>query len=88
MDGMTGDKMLRKIQELEFAAVELNLFLDNHPTHQRALMDYNMITQELMQVKQAYEMQYGPLTNFGFAPSQYPWRWVEEPWPWECKHKC
>ncbi|MBP1853679.1 spore coat protein CotJB [Metaclostridioides mangenotii] len=31
----------------------------------------------------AYENQYGPLTNFGYAPSRSPWQWNDEPWPWE-----
>lgn len=76
-------KMLRKIQELEFAAVDLNLYLDNHPHNQQALADYNCITQNLMDMKKQYEMAYGPLTNFGYSQSKAPWGWVSEPWPWE-----
>jgi spore coat protein JB len=76
-------KLLRKIQELEFAAVELNLFLDNNPSNEQALSDYNKYTQDLINLKDMYETKYGPLTNFGNAPSQFPWKWVEEPWPWE-----
>ena len=33
--------------------------------------------------KSAYEMQFGPLANFGYTPAAYPWNWVNEPWPWE-----
>lgn len=76
-------ELLRKIQELSFATVELNLFLDTHPENQQALMDYNYFHQQLMEHKRMYEVNYGPLTNFGFSPSQYPWAWVNEPWPWE-----
>nr|WP_243427859.1 spore coat protein CotJB [Alkaliphilus hydrothermalis] len=75
--------LLRQIQEVEFAAVELNLYLDTHMEDQRALMEYNQIHKQLMMLKQQYEMLYGPLTNFGFSPSQYPWKWIEGPWPWE-----
>jgi len=75
--------LLRQIQEVEFALIDLNLYLDNYPENQQALVDYNMLTQKLMELKNMYEMQYGPLTNFGYAPSQYPWTWVNEPWPWE-----
>lgn len=81
--GLGRENLLLKIQELEFALVDLNLFLDTHPENQRALMDYNMYTNDLMQLRSVFEMQYGPLTNFGYAPSQYPWRWLESPWPWE-----
>ncbi len=80
---MGREDLIRRLQELEFALVDLNLFLDTHPENQRALMDYNMLTNELKRVKQVYEMKYGPLANFGSAPSQYPWQWIEGPWPWE-----
>lgn len=82
-DDMTRVEMMRRIKELEFATVDLNLFLDNHPQNQQALMDYNRFTKELMELKKKYEAQYGVLTNFGQSQSQYPWTWVNEPWPWE-----
>ncbi len=74
---------LLRIMELEFAAVELNLFLDTHPDEQRALADYNAVAQELGRVKAAYEARYGPLLNFGQSASPGAWRWIEQPWPWE-----
>ncbi len=77
------EEMLKNIQELTFAAVELNLYLDNHPENKKALCDYNMFTEKLMELTKAYEMRYGVLANFGHCPSQYPWTWVNEPWPWE-----
>jgi len=77
------ENLLKKLQELEFAAVELNLYLDNHPENKNALADFNIISKELMQVKKMYEKEMGPLINFGFSDSQYPWGWVDEPWPWE-----
>lgn len=76
-------ELLGKIRELEFAAVELNLYLDNFPENQQALASYNTFTCELMKLKKEYEMKYGVLTNFGYAESQMPWTWVNEPWPWE-----
>jgi spore coat protein JB len=63
--------------------VELNLYLDTHPRDQRALRDYNAYTQHLMMLKNEYQRRYGVLTNFGNAQSQYPWSWINEPWPWE-----
>ena len=83
MEVMDRKELFKKIQEIEFTAVDLNLFLDTHPTCKQALMDYNTVTCELMQLKKVYEAAHGPLTNFGYSPSQYPWRWVDDPWPWE-----
>lgn len=74
---------LRKIQELQFAALDLNLFLDTHPGNQQAVMDFNVLSQKLREQINLYEMNFGPLTNFGYSPSNYPWAWIKEPWPWE-----
>lgn len=76
-------KLLKKIQEVEFAAIELNLFLDNNPDNLKALADYNFMASQLACLKNDYEMEFGPLTNFGNAQSKAPWEWVNEPWPWE-----
>ncbi|WP_432404591.1 spore coat protein CotJB [Wukongibacter sp. M2B1] len=83
MEKMTRKELLNRIQELEFTALDLNLYLDNHPENMEALMEYNKCANQISQLKRMYEMKYGPLMNFGFSPSQYPWRWVDEPWPWE-----
>ena len=44
---------------------------------------YNSFVSQYAKARCAYEKQYGPLTNFGHAPSNCPWQWVDEPWPWE-----
>lgn len=78
--------LLREIQELEFATIELNLFLDTHPADQAALGDFHAARDRLNQVKKRYEEIYGPLTVNGFAPPQYNWMWIEGPWPWEIEY--
>lgn len=80
-------QLLREIQQLEFVAVELTLFLDTHPKDQEPLNDYNMVTSHLNQLKAHYEKKYGPLAVFGFSPGEYPWCWIEGPWPWEITHQ-
>ncbi|MBV4420543.1 spore coat protein CotJB [Clostridium tyrobutyricum] len=75
--------LLNKIRQLEFAALDLNLYLDNFPNNREALSAYNKYTEKLICMKEEYEDNYGLLTNFGSGTSQYPWSWVNEPWPWE-----
>lgn len=75
--------LMRQLQEVSFALVDLNLYLDNYPNNQQALSDFNRLTPKYAELKALYEAKYGPLANFGYAPSQYPWQWVSEPWPWE-----
>jgi spore coat protein JB len=76
-------EMLKELQELSFVALEFNLYLDTHPCDRRALAEYNCFTQAYQAAKMRYERMYGPITNFGYAPSQYPWQWIETPWPWQ-----
>ncbi|HAV21704.1 MAG: spore coat protein CotJB [Bacillota bacterium] len=79
---------LLRIMELEFAAIELNLFLDTHPEDRCALADFEKVSQELMKAKTEFEARYGPLMNFGFGRNQGDtWRWIESPWPWEINFK-
>ena len=76
-------ELLDRILEYHFACIELNLYLDNNPDDQNALSSYNTYCNKFIQAKCSYESKYGPLTNFGYAPSSYPWQWVCEPWPWD-----
>ena len=78
--------MLRKLQEVQFACIDLNLYLDTHPADQRALMDFNAYACQLAMLIKQYECMYGPLLNYGFSQSQYPWQWIEGPWPWEMEY--
>lgn len=76
-------RLLDEIRAIEFMAIDLNLYLDTHPDDQRALKEYNSYTQQLMAMKDEYQRRYGPLSNFGTAFSQFPWAWINDPWPWD-----
>ncbi len=78
--------MLKEIQELEFTAIDLNLFLDTHPQDRAALKDFYTVRDKLLAAVKCYEERYGPLTVSGFTPTQYPWQWIEGPWPWEIEY--
>jgi spore coat protein JB len=76
--------MLKKIQEIEFVAVELNLFLDTHPKDGDALNDYNCAAEMAQKYRTEYEQEYGPLVGFGIGGfSRGSWLWEQGPWPWE-----
>ena len=74
--------LLNQILEYQFAAIELNLYLDNNPEDQDALCEYNMYVEKLQNAMSEYEEIYGPLTNFGYVPDCCDWDWVNNPWPW------
>jgi len=76
--------MLKKLQEMEFVAIELNLYLDTHPCDTDALNDYNCAVEAIKKLKKEYEAEYGPLLNFGMGGyTKEPWQWAMGPWPWE-----
>ncbi|RDY22668.1 spore coat protein CotJB [Romboutsia maritimum] len=76
-------ELLRAVQETGFACLDLNLYLDNHPEDKKAVNTYNSLYSQFAKARCNYESKYGPLTNFGYSPSSYPWQWVCEPWPWD-----
>ncbi len=77
------EELLLRIQALEFAALDLNLYLNTHPGDARALADFNQISAALAQTRTAYEQAFGPLMNYGHSLSCGRWAWIDEPWPWE-----
>jgi len=77
-------EMLVKIQEMEFIAIELNLYLDTHPCDREAINDYNCAVEESRKLAQKYEAEFGPLYNFGLSANcEDSWQWINSPWPWE-----
>ena len=76
--------LLKRIQELEFIGVELNLYLDTHPDDIQALQHFNRVTDELEELKKQYEQICGPLLSYGFGKNPgNTWLWAQTPWPWE-----
>ena len=76
-------ELLEQLQVLDFALVELNLYLDTHPNDLKAIEQYNQLAQERMKLAIRFQELYGPLMNFGHAFSRYPWEWSQVPWPWQ-----
>lgn len=79
-------ELQRKIQELNFCCVELNLFLDTHPNDSQALQDYKYVLNQLDQLREIYQKNFGSSMNFDYAVvNEGYWNWVSEDelWPWE-----
>ncbi len=74
-------QMLRKVQEAEFAAYDLMLYLDTHPNCQTALTKYKEAVEKSRQYRREFEAAYGPLTAAA-SSSAAPWQWIKNPWPW------
>ena len=83
MSSMTRVELITKIQELGFACVDMNLYLDSHPEDKNAINIYNSLGVQFKQAICAYEKRYGPFMNFGHSTSTCPFKWIEDPWPWQ-----
>ena len=78
---MNKNELMRKIQELSFAKVETELFLDTHPACRAALDYYHKIIGELDMAMTEYQNRFGPITAEASASDR--WNWVDGPWPWQ-----
>jgi spore coat protein JB len=74
---------LRRIQEVAFAMIDLNLYLDTNPNDQQMIQTYNTLRERKEQLTLAYEQRFGPLTLMSPVLQRQPWAWILGPWPWE-----
>jgi spore coat protein JB len=75
-------ELLQFIYEVSFAIDDVVLYLDTHPTDQRALDYYEEYRKLRKQAVAEYTECCGPLTNEDVNTKNY-WTWVAGPWPWE-----
>ncbi len=74
--------LLKDLQAEDFAVYESALYLNGHPTCQKALQYYCEHRAAAMELKESYEKNYGPLSIYGNRDNNC-WQWVSTPWPWE-----
>ena len=79
---MTSPEMLmKKLQELAFAKVECELYLDAYPECATALEYYRGVISEYSKLAELYENTVGPIRQENVAADK--WTWVDTPWPWQ-----
>ena len=77
---MCKDELMSKIQSYSFAINDLTLYLDTHPSDEKAVTLHNEYTKQYKKYYDDYERKFGPLSIFCPCNS---WRWLGNPWPWE-----
>ncbi len=80
MDGK--NELLEQIRAVDFALIELNLFLDTHPSCENALKDFKMLAETRQRLHKQFTEKYGPLRMIHGATDDC-WLWVNDPWPWD-----
>lgn len=77
-----GEALLSLIRRLDFALVEVNLYLDTHPHSRTALNYFERLLCERKQAADRYEATFGPLTAMA-GGMQEEWTWSTGAWPWQ-----
>ena len=76
-------RMLTNLGSLDFAAHDIQLYLDLHPNDRDMIELYNKYKNEATNLRIKYESKYGPINVDSNATDKYPWDWNNSPWPWE-----
>ena len=76
------EALLKQISTYQFAALDLQLYLDTHPHCRQAIQYYKKHRDALKEAVSLYEEKYGPMTMYGINSCDN-WTWVHDPWPWE-----
>lgn len=74
---------LLNLNQMQFAAHELNLLLDNYPNDNNILNLYNQYRENYLNMLERFENKYGPVIVSSDVLNKKPWAWDNEPWPWE-----
>ncbi len=76
------EKLLKKLSGAQFAAYEMQLYLDTHKKDRKALRSMAEYLDKAKMYKKEYEEKYGPLTADDiYGDTRF--KWVNAPWPWE-----
>lgn len=75
------EQKLYKVMELDFALVDLNLYLDMHPEDKEAYQLFQNYVEAEQRAKKEFTEKYGPIlfTNVNYQN----YEWIKNPWPWD-----
>lgn len=76
-------QLLEEIQAIDFALVELTLYLDTHPKDVDTMQQFNEYSHQSRKLKLQFEKKFGPLQQFGNSYTDATWGWGTNPWPWQ-----
>ncbi|MCL2369767.1 MAG: spore coat protein CotJB [Firmicutes bacterium] len=79
---MEKESLLHQIMQMDFACVDMHLYLNTHPTDNSAIMQLNHFGSEVRRLTQEYEKKFGPL-SYTSAHNSNTFDWINEPWPWQ-----
>ncbi len=76
------EEMFLRMSEAEFAAHDLNLYLDLYPNDGNALDLFNRYRKEANRLMMDYEEKYGPILISSDSLDTSPFLWQTQIFPW------
>ncbi len=83
MKDFNKDGLLQEIMEHDFLVIDLQLFLDTHPTDKSAIERFNSAVEQSRKLHSEYAKKYGPLSRADESNSGEHYSWVTPVWPWQ-----
>lgn len=80
------EALLKKISTYQFAAHDLQLYLDTHPEDKETVEQMRRYKNLAKPLIEQYEDAYGMLTKSNSSGNN--WEWIKAPWPWESEDEC
>lgn len=78
------EQLFHDIGVIDFVIVEMNEYLDTHPTDKEAMDYLSHYVCMKNQAMREYAMKYSPLRISDTDGSNHKeWKWATDPWPWE-----
>lgn len=77
----TCNNLKKRFQQVEFAIVEVVLYLDAYPECTEALNYYHRLIDERTTLLEEINNLCGPMTSYDNI-SHESWQWTNGPWPW------
>ncbi len=76
------EQLLKKLSGAQFAALEMQLYLDTHKHDKHALASMREYQRQAEMYRKEFENKFGPITaNDPFGDTRF--EWLNAPWPWE-----
>ena len=77
-------RLFHDIGVIDFVIVEMNEYLDTHPTDREAMDYLSHYVRMKNQAMREYAAKYGPLRISDIdGCNDKEWKWATQPWTWE-----
>ena len=81
---MSKAALLHEISKVDFAVVEMTLYLDTHPHEREAIAYLNHYVKLKNQLEKEYSYKYEPMSvSLACESDDNKWMWALAPMPWE-----